>query len=342
MVDLKGQYQILKSEIDTALLKALSETRFILGPNVLAFEQEAASYLGVQHAIGCASGTDALHLTLLAAGIGAGDEVITTAFSFIAAAEAIRYVGAVPVFVDIDPQTLNIDPSKIDAALSNKTRAIIPVHLFGQPADMDEILSIARQHGLFVLEDCAQSFGSRYRRRMTGSLGDAGAYSFYPSKNLGCYGDGGLIGTDDDEIARKVRIYRNHGSSEQYHHEVIGYNSRLDELQAVILRIKLKHVDSYSQSRLQLAEMYNRLLAGSEFHIPAIPDDRDHIFQHYTLLSERRDQIRDAVIARQIACTVYYPIPLHRQKAFADPNPEALRVADSVCRRCLSLPIYPE
>lgn len=342
MVDLKGQYENLKSEIDTALLKALSEARFILGPNVQAFEQETADYLGAKHAIGCASGTDALHLPLLAAGIKAGDEVITTAFTFIATAEAIRYVGAIPVFVDIDPETLNIDTSKINTAISDKTRAIIPVHLFGQPADMDEIRSIAVHHGLFVLEDCAQSFGSTYRKRMTGAIGDVGAFSFFPSKNLGCYGDGGLIATNDDEIARQVRIYRNHGSSEQYHHDVIGFNSRLDELQAVILRIKLKHIDEYNQNRLRIAQTYNKLLAGNDLQTPLIPEDRDHIFHQYTLLSDRRDQIREAVIARQIACAVYYPIPLHQQKAFADTHQEPLPITESVSRRCLSLPIYPE
>lgn len=342
MVDLKGQYQSLKSEIDPALLKALSEARFILGPNVLAFEQEAAEYLGAKHAISCASGTDALHLVLRAAKIGDGDEVITSAFTFIATAEAICYVGAIPVFVDIDPDTLNIDASKIDAAVSDKTRAIIPVHLFGQPANMDEINSIADKHGLFVLEDCAQSFGSCYRKRMTGTLGDAGAYSFFPSKNLGCYGDGGMVTTDDDEVARQVRVYRNHGSSEQYHHDVIGYNSRLDELQAVILRIKLKHIDEYNQNRLKIAETYNRLLAGKELQTPLIPKDRDHIFHIFTLLTERRDQIREAVIARGIACSIYYPIPLHQQKAFAGANSVHLPITESVTRRCLSLPIYPE
>ena len=342
MVDLKGQYEKLKSEIDTALLKALSETRFILGPNVQAFEQEAADYLGAKHAVGCASGTDALHLALLARGIRAGDEVITTSFTFIATAEAIRYVGAIPVFVDIDPETLNIDTSKVNTAISHKTRAIIPVHLFGHPVDMDEIQSIADQHGLFILEDCAQSFGSRYRKRMTGTLGDAGAFSFFPSKNLGCYGDGGLIATNDDEIARQVRVYRNHGSSEQYHHDVIGFNSRLDELQAVILRIKLKHIDEYNQNRLHVAQTYNKLLSGKGIQTPLIPEDRDHVFHQYTLLSDRRDQIREAVISRQIACAVYYPIPLHQQQAFADTSSEPLPITESVSRRCLSLPIYPE
>jgi dTDP-4-amino-4,6-dideoxygalactose transaminase len=342
MVDLKGQYQKLKNEIDTALLQALSEAHFILGPNVLAFEQEVADYLGAKHAISCASGTDALHLALLAAGVKRGDEVITTGFTFIATAEAIHHVGAKPVFVDIDQKTLNIDTAKIHAAITDKTSAIIPVHLFGLPADMDEIRLIADQHGLFVVEDCAQSFGSCYHKHMTGTIGNAGAFSFFPSKNLGCYGDGGLIATNDDEIARQVRVYRNHGSSKQYHHDVIGFNSRLDELQAVILRIKLKHIDEYNQNRLRIAQAYNKHLSGKGLQTPLIPEDRDHVFHQYTLLSDRRDQIREAVISRQIACAVYYPIPLHQQQAFADASPEPLPITESVSRRCLSLPIYPE
>ena len=265
MVDLKGQYESLRHEIDDAILQSLSETRFILGPNVQAFDQEAADYLGARHAISCASGTDALHLGLLAAGIKPGDEIITSAFTFIATGEAISYIGAVPVFVDIQADSLNIDADKIRAAITSKTRAILPVHLFGQPADMNEIQALANEFGLLVLEDCAQSFGSRYQDKMTGTMGAVGAFSFFPSKNLGCYGDGGMITTNDDEVAAQIKLLRNHGSSQQYHHDVIGYNSRLDELQAVILRIKLKHIDDYNQRRLEVARSYNRLLAGSRF-----------------------------------------------------------------------------
>jgi dTDP-4-amino-4,6-dideoxygalactose transaminase len=342
MVDLKGQYETLKSEIDSAILQALGETRYILGPNVQAFDQEAAQYLGVKHAISCASGTDALHLALLAAGIQAGDEIITSAFTFIATAEAIRYLGAVPVFVDIEAHNFNIDPEKIRAAITPRTRAILPVHLFGQPANMEEIMALAGEFELLVVEDCAQSFGSRYRGKMTGSFGNVGAFSFFPSKNLGCFGDGGLITTDDDEIAAQVKMLRNHGSSQQYHHDVIGYNSRLDELQAVILRIKLKHIDDYNRQRLRVAEHYNQLLAGSRFTTPAIADDRDHVFHQYTLLGEERDALREAVLARDIACAVYYPVPLHRQKAFADTAQPELPVTEACASRCLSFPIFPE
>jgi dTDP-4-amino-4,6-dideoxygalactose transaminase len=342
MVDLKGQYETLKDEIDSALLQSLSETRFILGPNVQAFDQEAAEHLGARHAISCASGTDALHLALRAAGIGPGDEIITSSFTFIATAEAISYIGAVPVFVDIQPDSLNIDPSRIREAITSKTRAILPVHLFGQPADMNEIQALADEFGLLVIEDCAQSFGARYQGRTTGTMGAAGAFSFFPSKNLGCYGDGGMITTNDDAVADQIRLLRNHGSSQQYHHDVIGYNSRLDEMQAVILRIKLRHIDSYNQRRLAVARHYNQLLAGSRFTTPGIPEDRDHVFHQYTLLCEGRDALREHVLAQGIACAVYYPIPLHQQKVYANSRQPELAVTEATASNCLSFPIFPE
>ena len=261
MVDLKGQYLTLKDEIDSAILEGLSATQFILGPNVQAFEKETSDYLGVEHAVGVASGTDALHLALAAAGIGEGDEVITTPFTFIATAEAIRYVGATPVFVDIQPDSLNIDPDRIREAITPKTRAIIPVHIFGQAAEMDEIMAIAGQHELQVIEDCAQSFGSHYHTRMTGSIGDVGAFSFFPSKNLGCYGDGGLVTTESDELAARLKMYRNHGSSQPYHHDVIGYNSRLDALQAAVLAVKLPHLEDWLERRRAIARRYREALA---------------------------------------------------------------------------------
>ncbi len=342
MVDLKGQYETLKTEIDSAILQALGETRFILGPNVQAFDQEAAEYLGVNHAISCANGTDALHLALLASGIQPGDEVITSAFTFIATAEAIRFIGAIPVFVDIQPHSFNIDPARIRAAITDRTRAILPVHLFGQPADMNEILALAEEFDLLVIEDCAQSFGSRYGERATGAIGASGAFSFFPSKNLGCYGDGGMVTTNDETTAAKIKMLRNHGSSQQYHHDVIGVNSRLDELQAVILRIKLKHIDEYNRKRHEVARAYNERLAGSRFQAPVIPDDRDHVFHQYTILCDNRDAVREAVLAREVSCAVYYPIPLHQQKAFADTAQPELPVTEATAQRCLSLPIFPE
>ena len=342
MVDLKGQYETLKTEIDSAILQALGETRFILGPNVQAFDQEAAEYLGVNHAISCANGTDALHLALLASGIQPGDEVITSAFTFIATAEAIRFIGAIPVFVDIQPHSFNIDPARIRAAITDRTRAILPVHLFGQPADMNEILALAEEFDLLVIEDCAQSFGSRYGDRATGAMGASGAFSFFPSKNLGCYGDGGMVTTNDETTAARIKMLRNHGSSQQYHHDVIGVNSRLDELQAVILRIKLKHIDEYNRKRHEVARAYNERLAGSRFQAPVIPEDRDHVFHQYTILCDNRDAVRDAVLAREVSCAVYYPIPLHQQKAFADTLQPELPVTEATAQSCLSLPIFPE
>jgi dTDP-4-amino-4,6-dideoxygalactose transaminase len=342
MVDLKSQYASIKDEIDTAILQALAETRFILGPNVQAFDQEAGDYLGAKHAISCASGTDALHLALLAAGIKPGDEIITSAFTFIATGEAIRYIGAEPVFVDIQAHSLNIDPARIRAAITDKTRAILPVHLFGLPADMKEIQALADEFGLLVIEDCAQSFGSRYQGKTTGTMGCVGAYSFFPSKNLGCYGDGGMITTNDDKIAAQIKLLRNHGSSRQYHHDIIGYNSRLDELQAVILRIKLKYIDEYNQKRLAVARAYNQRLANSRFQTPVIADDRDHVFHQYTVLCDDRDAVREHLLSRGVACAVYYPVPLHRQKVFADSTTAELPVTESTASRCLSLPIFPE
>lgn len=342
MVDLKGQYESLKSEIDSAVIQALGETRYIMGPNVQSFEKETAEYLGVKHAIGCANGTDALHLGLLAAGIKPGDEVITTSFTFIATAEAIRYVGATPVFVDILPDSFNIDPVQVEKAITDKTSAILPVHLFGQPANMEEIMAIADANNLIVVEDCAQSIGSAYRGQKTGTFGIAGTFSFFPSKNLGCYGDGGMVTTNDDAAADLIRMYRNHGSSKQYYHDVIGYNSRLDEIQAVILRIKLRHLDEYNANRLRVAQTYNRLLEGSRFTTPSIADDRDHIFHQYTLLCDGRDEVREAVLAKDVSCAVYYPVPLHQQKAFADTEQPVLPVTESISKRCLSFPVFPE
>ena len=342
MVDLKGQYQTLKQEIQAALAETFDNAHFILGPNVQAFEKEAAEYLGVKHAISCASGTDALHLALLAAGIGAGDEVITTAFTFIATAEAIDYVGAVPVFVDIEPDSFNIDPAKIEAAITDKTTAILPVHLFGQPADMDAIMAIAEKHGLKVIEDCAQSFGAAIGGRMTGGIGIAGCHSFFPSKNLGCYGDGGMITTNDDAVAEQLKMLRNHGSRERYHHDIIGYNSRLDEIQAVILRAKLKRIKSYNEGRRRAAHQYSELLKDKV--TPPHEDGKgEHVYHQYTLLSDQRDAIMQKLQEAQIGCAIYYPIPLHKQKVFAEACAGlSLPVTEDVVNRCLSLPIFPE
>ncbi|WP_298432790.1 DegT/DnrJ/EryC1/StrS family aminotransferase [Geobacter sp.] len=343
MVDLKVQYLQIKEEIDRGILDALEKTQFILGPNVTAFEEEAAACLGVKYAVGVASGTDALHLALAAAGVKEGDEVITSPFTFIATAEAIRYVGATPVFVDIDPKTYNIDPAKVEAAITPKTRAVLPVHLFGQPADLAAIEALCTKHGLLLIEDCAQSFGADFGGRMTGTIGALGSFSFFPSKNLGCYGDGGLVTTPCPEMAERVKVLRNHGSKVRYHHSVIGYNSRLDEIQAVILRVKLKHIKEYNAGRRRVAHLYSELLAGTGAVTPFEDGKGTHVYHQYTILTERRDAVMKALSEAGIASAVYYPIPLHKQEVFAaDCAGVSLPIAEEVASRCMSLPIFPE
>lgn len=342
MVNLKAQYAEIKEEIELGLAQTIDNCTFILGPNVQAFEQETAAYLGVSHAIGVASGTDALHLALLAEGIGEGDEVITTAFTFIATAEAIKYVGAVPVFVDIDPKTFNICPEAITKAITPKTKAIMPVHLFGQPADMGKISAICQQHQLKLIEDCCQSFGASINGKQTGTLGNSAGYSFFPSKNLGAFGDGGLVVTDCDETAAMLRQLRNHGSNVRYYHDVLGYNSRLDEMQAVILRAKLKRIDQYNQARRRVAHRYSALMADLPLTTPYEDGVGEHVYHQYTLLSERREDILQALQAAQIGCAVYYPVPLHQQNVFKQDCADVqLPVTESVAATCFSLPICP-
>jgi len=343
MVDLKGQYEILKAEIEDGFREVLETTQFILGPNVRHLEEEVASYCNVRHAIAVASGTDALHLALRAAGIGEGDEVITSPFTFIATAEAISYVGARPVFVDIDPETFNIDVNLLEAALTDRTRAILPVHLFGQPADLKPIWELCNRYGLRLIEDCAQSFGAAYGGRMTGAWGDLGCFSFFPSKNLGCYGDGGMIVTDSDEMAEAVRVLRNHGSRQRYHHSVIGYNSRLDELQAVVLRVKLRHIETYNILRRKNAHLYTSRLSGTAV-LPPVEDGKGvHVYHQYTILADSREAIQNALGAAGIASAVYYPIPLHRQEVYREFYADrSYPVSEDVAARVLSLPMYPE
>lgn len=343
MVDLAAQYRELQPQLEPALLQALQATQFILGPHVQAFEKEAAAYLGVKHAITCANGTDALHLALLAAGIGPGDEVITSPFTFIATAEAIAYVGAKAVFVDIDPQTFNIDVDQAAKAITPKTRALLPVHLFGQPANLAPLQALAAQHGLRLIEDCAQSFGAHIGGRKTGAIGDVGAFSFFPSKNLGCFGDGGMVTTQSDEIAEQLRMLRNHGSKVRYYHDIIGYNSRLDELQAVVLRAKLPQIDRYNQERRRVAHRYSAHLADLPLQTAHEDGIGLHVYHQYTLLCERRADIQKALADAQIASAIYYPVPLHQQKVFADISAgQSFPVTESVAARCVSLPIYPE
>lgn len=344
MVDLKRQYARLKSRIDKALGEALEQTQFILGPNVGKLEEEVAAYHTLPHAVGCANGTDALLLALRACGIGPGDEVITTPFTFIATAEVAAQIGARAVFVDICPDTFNIDPDKIEAKITPRTKAIVPVHLFGHPADMDPILAIAKKHGLFVIEDCAQAFGATYRGQAVGTFGDTGCFSFFPSKNLGCYGDGGIVITGSEPLAAKVKMLRNHGSAVRYYHSEVGYNSRLDELQAAILRVKLPEIDEANDARRANAAAYCAALAGGDILLPSERPDCRHVYHQFTLRVKNRQTVADALAAAGIASAVYYPVPLHRQDVFVrmyGPQ-ESLPVAETCAAEVLSLPMFPE
>ena len=344
MVDLKRQYARLKKEIDQAVGNALEQTQFILGPNVSALETEIAAYHSLPYAVGCANGTDALLLALRASGIGPGDEVITTPFTFIATAEVVALVGAKPVFVDICPDTFNIDPGKIAAKITSRTRAIIPVHLFGHPADMDPIMDIARKHHLKVIEDCAQAFGATYRGQTVGTMGDVGCFSFFPSKNLGCYGDGGIVITRDEEIASKIKMLRNHGSAVRYYHSEVGYNSRLDEIQAAILRVKLPQIDAANDARRGNATAYCQAMAGKDIVLPSERPGCKHVYHQFTIRSKNRQAIADALQSAGSASAVYYPVPLHRQDVFLKMYDlkESLSVSETCAHEVLSLPMFPE
>lgn len=343
MLDMKQQYQSLKAEIEPKICVALAEAQYILGPNVTAFEQEAADYLGVKHAIGVANGTDALHLALLAAGIGEGDEVITSAFTFIATAEAISYVGANVVFADIDNKTFNLDVERVAAAVTNKTKAILAVHLFGQPADMPQLKALCEQHNIALIEDCAQAFGANIANKQIGSFGLVGCFSFFPSKNLSCYGDGGLIVTDDEQIAQTIKMLRNHGSQQRNQYLRIGYNSRLDEIQAVILRVKLKYINHYNQQRRRIAQGYSNGLEDTDIITPYEDKIGSHIYHQYTLLSSKRHEIAQKLSDNDIASAIYYPIPLHQQPVYQSKYQSlSLPVSQKISKQCLSLPMFPE
>lgn len=345
MVDLKIQYKAIKEELDSTVLGVIESAAFILGPHGKALEQEVALYHGVKHAVGVASGTDALHLALIAAGVGRGDEVITTPFTFIATAEAVSYVGAVPVFVDIEPDTFNIDPNQIERKITKKTKAIIPVHLYGHPAEMDAVMDIAKRHNLKVIEDCAQSFGAEYKGRKTGSFGDLGCFSFFPSKNLGCYGDGGMVITDDDGLAERIIALRNHGSRVRYYHDEVGFNSRLDDIQAAILRVKLKRIDKYNDMRRANAALYSGYLRFGGVQPPVERSGCRHVFHQYTIRIKDRDRVKQALDEGKITSSmIYYPVPLHLQKAYKElgMKPGSLPVSEEAAKEVLSLPMYPE
>ena len=361
VLDLKPQYQSLKEEIQQSITRVLESGQFIMGPEVQLFEQEVATYLGVNHAIAVNSGTDALIISLRALGIGNGDEVITTPFSFFATAESISNVGATPVFADIDPGSFNISPEAIQAKITARTKAIMPVHLFGNPAAIAQIMDIAQKYQLKVIEDCAQSFGSRYYGtclacenrcqdstrtaligKHTGTIGDIGAYSFFPSKNLGAYGDGGLIVTNDNQLAEAAQMLRVHGAKKRYHNEVLGYNSRLDTLQAAILRVKLPHIDTWNSHRREAAKLYNHLLADvPDIITPVLAEG--HVFHQYTIriTNGKRDLVKNYLAEQGISTMVYYPVPQDQLPVYKGQYP-ANPVSDLFAGQVLSLPIWSE
>jgi dTDP-4-amino-4,6-dideoxygalactose transaminase len=343
-LDLKRQYATLKDELDRAVLKVMDHCHFINGPEVAAFEAQAASYVGARYAVGVASGTDALLLSLRALGVGPGDEVIVPTFSFFATAGVISHLGARPVFVDIDPGTYNIDPAAIEPAITNKTRAIMPVHLFGQCADMEPIMAIATKHNLPVVEDAAQALSSRYGDKMAGNIGLLGCFSFFPSKNLGCLGDGGLITTNDEKLDDLVRRLKAHGSKPKYYHQLVGYNSRLDTIHAAALSVKLPHLDLWSEARRRNAARYDSLLAGLPITLPVQRKYGYHIYNQYTIALDRRDDFRAHLKARKIGHEIYYPVPLHLQECYRDlgHRPGSFPASEAAALRVCSLPIFPE
>lgn len=345
LLDMSPEIESIWDELMVAIQDVLKKGQFIMGPNVKAFEAEMSSYLGVKHAIACNSGTDALVMGIRALGIKNGDEVITTPFTFFATSEAIGHVGATPVFVDIDPVTFNMDVSQIEAKITSKTKAIIPVHLYGHAVDMDPVLEIARNHCLKVLEDCAQAFGSEYKGKKISSIGDGGALSFFPSKNMGACGDGGMFVSNDDEVAAKVRMLRVHGASKKYFNEEIGYNSRLDEIQAAILRVKLPHIDEWNEGRRQAAARYNDLLKDMPKIItPTEAEYTKHVYHQYTIRIQdgKRDDVQQKLSEAGIGTFVYYPVTLDKLPVYEGIDFGILQNSDQCSEQVLSLPIWPK
>tara|TARA_B110001454_G_scaffold77711_1_gene75269 strand:+ start:1156 stop:2298 length:1143 start_codon:yes stop_codon:yes gene_type:complete len=352
MVDLKSQYMKIKPQVDNAINDVLSSTQFINGEHVKSFQKELANYLGVKHVITCANGTDALQISMMALGLKSGDEVITPSFTYIATAEVIGLLGLKPVFVDCDPKTFNISIEEVEKAITKKTKAIVPVHLFGQSSDMKSIMNLAKKHDLFVIEDNAQAIGSDYlgfnKPQKTGTIGNVGCTSFFPSKNLGCYGDGGAMMTNDDELAEKLRMIANHGQSKRYYHDMVGCNSRLDNIQAAVLRIKLKELDQYIQNRQKAANYYDQNLKElNQLTLPYRSMESNHVFHQYTLkLNEniKRDELIEFLAKKNIPAMVYYPVPAHHQKMFSEiPNSHTnMKVTNELSSRVFSLPMHTE
>jgi dTDP-4-amino-4,6-dideoxygalactose transaminase len=344
LVDLVAQFTPIKAEVMSAIEDVLDSMHLFLGPNVRAFEEEFAAYCRTRTCISVGNGTDALHLALRAAGIGPGDEVITVAHTFFATTEAVVMTGATPVFVDIDPQTYLMDVSLIEARITSRTKAILPVHLYGQIVDMDPIMSLAARHDLVVIEDAAQAHGAEYRGRRAGSIGHLGCFSFYYSKNLGAYGEAGAVVTSDPELARNLRLYRDHGSEQRYHHQEFGFNSRMDEIQASVLRIKLRYLDRWNARRREHAATYARLLTDTDVGLPVVAPDRTHVYYVYVIRSPERDALQQALAAREIGTGIHFPIPIHLQAASAAFGYRGGDLPHTECaaREVLSIPMYPE
>ena len=343
-LDLQAQYQSIKSEIDTAIQKVLDSSAYVLGPAVSEFESAFAEYCGTKFAIGVNSGTSALTLALRALDIGPGDEVITAANTFIATAAAIEHAGGRPVLVDVDPETRNMDPVLLKMAITSRTRVIIPVHLYGRPGDMDPILQLAARHDIAVLEDAAQAHGARYKGAKAGSIGRMAAFSFYPGKNLGAYGEAGAVTTDDSEVDRKVRMLRDHGSDKKYVHDVLGYNARMEGIQGAVLKVKLAHLDRWNAERNRVARLYNQLLTNLPIKLPSFEDDIEQVFHLYVIETEQRDQLQKYLGEQGVPSLIHYPIPIHRQKAFdhLDHRAGDFPITEKLADEILSLPIYPE
>lgn len=345
LLDLKAQYESIRGEIQQAVSDVLDSGQYIMGPFVTKFEKSIADYCGVKHAIGVANGTDALLLTLDALNIGPGDEVITSPYTFFASAEVISKVGATPVFVDVEPDTYNLDAYKLEAAITDKTKAIIPVHIFGFPVDMDLINSIANKYKLYVIEDACQAIGAEFKNNKTGSMGIAGAFSFFPTKNLGGFGDGGIIVTNDDELAQKLHILRVHGSNPKYYHSMIGYNSRLDPIQAAALQVKLNYIDQWNQRRRELAFRYNEAFKELPLKLPnQIEEDRTGVYHLYMLESSRRDELISFLEEKGVSSGIYYPVPLHLQTVYNGLGyaEGSFPVTEAASKVNLALPLYPE
>jgi dTDP-4-amino-4,6-dideoxygalactose transaminase len=343
-LDLKAQYQSIKPEIDAAIARVLDSCQFVLGPEVAAFEQEFASYCGAAQCIALNSGTSALHLALLAAGVGPGDEVITVPFTFVASVSAVTYTGARPVLVDIDPRSFTMDPAAIEAAITPRTKAILPVHLYGQSADMDPIMEVARRHGLIVIEDAAQAHGAKYKGRSVGSIGDMACFSFYPGKNLGAYGEGGAVTTSNPEYATTIRMLRDWGQDRKYHHVLKGFNFRMEGFQGAILRVKLRHLERWTEARRAVVSLYDKLLDDSGVERPTEMAWARHVYHVYTVRTDDRDGLQTALQADGIQTGIHYPVPAHLQPAYADLGygRGAFPRSEEAAKQVLSLPLYPE